>query len=224
MALVAVVRLYDDLILFEETFGRDHDVTATFEDFHYLTDEDGFTRYVFFWWCTGSGFETFDAALQSDPTVVDARSLAEIPGRRLYRVDTTAFPPEQPLVFPVFRQYDITSLEAIRGWDGLTLRARFPSRDALRTFRDVATRIADNVDVEQLYTEQMSETARLTERQREAVTMAYERGYFDTPRRTTLSELADELEVTSQTLSRHVRVGVEKIVADALAAEPADGV
>lgn len=224
MALVAVVRLYDDLILFEETFGQDHDITATFEDFHYLTDEDGFTRYVFFWWCTGSSFEAFEAALEADPTVVDARSLAELPGRRLYRVDTTAFPPDQPLVFPVFREYDITTLEAVRGRDGLTLRARFPSRDALRAFRDAAARIADTIEVEQLYTEQMSETARLTERQREAVTLAYERGYFETPRRATLSDLADELDVTPQTLSRHVRVGVEKIVGDTLRSEPVDEV
>lgn len=224
MALIAVVYLYDDLILFEETFGRDHDITATFEDFHYLTDEQEFTRYVFFWRCTGAAFEAFDAALEADPTVVDARAVAEIPSRRLYRVDTTAFPPEQPLVFPVFREYDITTLEAIRDRSGLTLRARFPSRDALRAFRDAATRIANTVEVDQLYTEQMSTTTRLTERQREAVTMAYERGYFDTPRRTTLSELADELDVTSQTLSRHVRVGVEKIVGDAFRSEPADGV
>lgn len=224
MPLVAVVRLSDDMLLFEETFDRDHDVTATVEDFHYLTDEQGFTRYVFFWWCRGSDFETFEAALAADPTVVDARSVAEVPGRKLYRIDTVALPPEQPLVFPTFREHDITTIETTWSRDGLTLQARFPSRDALRAFREAAAKIADNVVVQQLYTEQGSSLARLTDRQREAVTLAYERGYFDTPRRTTLSDLADELDVTSQTLSRHVRVGIEKIVEEVLQSEPLDRV
>ena len=217
MALIAVVRLHGDLILFEETFSADHDITATFEDFHYLSDSDGYTRYVFYWWCTGSGFETFDAGLESDPTVRSFRLVGNSTGGRFYRIDTCVFPPEQPLVFPLFRKHDITSLESQRDADGLHLRMRCPSREALRRFRERATAIANNVDVARLYTEQQGRLDRLTGKQREAVRLAFERGYFETPSQVSLDELASELGVTSQTMSRHVRVGVEKIVADALA-------
>jgi predicted DNA binding protein len=46
--------------------------------------------------------------------------------------------------------------------------------------------------------------------------MAVERGYFDVPRKTTLEELADELDISRQALSEHVRRGTEKILRRAL--------
>jgi len=220
MALIAVVRLHGDLILFEETFAADHDIAATFEDFHYLSDSDGYTRYVFYWWCPGSEFEGFDDGLESDPTVRSFCLLSDSTGGRFYRIDTCVFPAEQPLVFPLLRKHDITSLEAHRDADGLHLRIRCPSRDALRGFREQATGIADNVDVVRLYTEQQERLDWLTDKQREAVALAFERGYFETPSQVSLDELAAELGVTSQTMSRHVRVGVEKILADALESAP----
>ncbi|WP_229114102.1 helix-turn-helix domain-containing protein [Halapricum desulfuricans] len=218
MSIVGVLRLRENLILFGETFGVDHGVEAKLGDFHYVSDQDGNRRYVFFPWCSGGDFDGFDAALAADETVTDWYVVAEFDERTLYRVQTRWFPPEQPLVFPLFREHDITMLEARRDADGLHLRARFPSRETLREFRRKADAIADRVDVERLYVERSPEDPhrKLTDRQREALELAHDRGYFETPSRTTLEDLSTEFGVAPQTLSRHIRDGVEKLVEDAI--------
>jgi hypothetical protein len=45
----------------------------------------------------------------------------------------------------------------------------------------------------------------LTDRQREALRVAYERGYFDIPRGTSLEAVADELDITPSSLSERLR-------------------
>ena len=59
----------------------------------------------------------------------------------------------------------------------------------------------------------------LTEPQREALALAYERGYFESPRGATLEEVADELGITGQSLGSRIQRGVERLVAEALAAD-----
>lgn len=59
----------------------------------------------------------------------------------------------------------------------------------------------------------------LTGPQREALLLAYEHGYFDTPRRTTLEELAAELDITRQSFAARLRRGHLALVRSTLARE-----
>ncbi len=52
----------------------------------------------------------------------------------------------------------------------------------------------------------------LTETQREALVLAYERGYFDTPREASLEEIARELDITQQSLSSRLRRGHRRLI------------
>lgn len=52
----------------------------------------------------------------------------------------------------------------------------------------------------------------LTERQRECLTVARRRGYFDVPRACTLAALADELGVDESTASETIRCTVGRVV------------
>ncbi|WP_290811876.1 helix-turn-helix domain-containing protein [Halovivax sp.] len=54
--------------------------------------------------------------------------------------------------------------------------------------------------------------SRLTDRQREVVLAAVEEGYYDTPRRCTLTELADELGIAKSTCSETLHRAEETIV------------
>lgn len=217
MTLIASLRLYEDLILFTETFDRVPAAECTFEDYHYIVEENQ-THYVFFWWCSGCDFDDLADALAADYTVRDFRVVMTVDDRRLLRIETVSFPPEQSLVFPLFREYDVTVSDARRNANGLHLQARFPSREALQGFLAAASNIAENVDVTQLYTEEVAGTAEtmLTEKQRAALTLACERGYFETPSQVTLDELAAEVDISSQALSRHIRAAVRKLVEDAV--------
>ncbi|MFW5919876.1 MAG: helix-turn-helix domain-containing protein [Halanaeroarchaeum sp.] len=219
MAIIAELRLHGDVILFGETFERAPNAECTFEGFHYVTGEEDDTHYVFFWWMTGSDDVTFGEALETDPSVKAHRVLTELDDRTLYRIRTRSFQSDRPLVFPEFRKNDISAIESKRDADGLHLKARFPDRNALESFVDAAGDIARRVDTKRLYTDGgtvIDETA-LTTKQREALMLALDRGYFDTPSTATLADLAAERDVTPQTLSDHVRAGVKKLVERAVA-------
>lgn len=56
----------------------------------------------------------------------------------------------------------------------------------------------------------------LTDTQREALVLAFERGYFDTPRKVSLEEVADELDITQQSLSSRLRRGHRRLIAATL--------
>ena len=62
----------------------------------------------------------------------------------------------------------------------------------------------------------------LTEAQREALALAYDRGYFRSPRESTLEEIAGELGITGQSLGSRLRRGINRLVADAVAANGDD--
>lgn len=63
----------------------------------------------------------------------------------------------------------------------------------------------------------------LTERQREVVRAAVDAGYYDTPRETSLTALADDLGVAKSTLSETLHRAEEKIVKEFAADLPATG-
>jgi len=56
----------------------------------------------------------------------------------------------------------------------------------------------------------------LTEPQEEALILAYERGYYQTPREVTLKELSDELGITQQAVASRLRRGIEQILGETL--------
>jgi predicted DNA binding protein len=56
------------------------------------------------------------------------------------------------------------------------------------------------------------EESLLTERQRECLTVAQRRGYFDVPRECTLAELADALDVDKSTASETIRRGTARVL------------
>jgi len=218
MSLVSELSLSAPLVLLEDTFDHEPDASLRLEAIHDLPDDDGHVYYVGFWWTTDGDPSDAEAALDADDTVQSVRRVCDPDGRTLHRIETTSLPPEQPLVFPSLRAHDATPIGATRDADGLHLRARFPDRDALESFIDAAETVARRADVHRLYAEDSGPAAShdLTERQRAALELAYERGYYETPSEVTLESLAEEFEVTPQTLSRHLRVAVEKVVADAV--------
>ena len=56
----------------------------------------------------------------------------------------------------------------------------------------------------------------LTDAQYEALLTATEAGYFSVPRDTKLEEIADELDISQQAASEHIRKGTEKVIRTAL--------
>lgn len=102
-----------------------------------------------------------------------------------------------------------------------TLRLRFPDRESLAAFdrgcrrHDIATRL-DRLHGLQ---EETDDDQLLTQTQREALRIALTLGYFDVPRRTTLAELAAELEISDNAVSQRLRRGVKRLVETTVGAD-----
>ena len=61
-----------------------------------------------------------------------------------------------------------------------------------------------------------SPISRLTEKQQEAISIAFRLGYFDTPRKISADELAAKLGLASSTLAVHLRRAERRLLADLL--------
>ncbi|MFC7156276.1 helix-turn-helix domain-containing protein [Halomarina halobia] len=108
------------------------------------------------------------------------------------------------------------------------LRLVFSSREAFSEAFERCSRYGPSMEIEHVHTladgnENVGDLTRspyriddLTDEQREALRAACERGYFDVPRRISLSELADELDVSHQALSERLRRGHEVLVREVL--------
>lgn len=56
----------------------------------------------------------------------------------------------------------------------------------------------------------------LTDRQYEALTLAISRGYYESPRRVTAEELAEEIDITQSSMSSLLRRGERQLLSSAL--------
>jgi len=61
-----------------------------------------------------------------------------------------------------------------------------------------------------------SPISRLTEKQQEAISLAFRLGYFDTPRKVSADELAQKLGLSSSTLAVHLRRAERRLLAETL--------
>lgn len=104
------------------------------------------------------------------------------------------------------------------GWQAALL---FADERGVESFYDYCSTRGVSVEPVDLVSldEQESPAGRLglSTRQYEALQTVYDRGYFEIPKEVTLTEVAAEMEISEQALSRLVRRGVLEVVERALA-------
>ncbi|MFC6873679.1 helix-turn-helix domain-containing protein [Halobellus marinus] len=97
-----------------------------------------------------------------------------------------------------------------------TFRLRFPDHDNLSTFHSYTVEHDITLHIDRTYplTEANGVAHRfdLSQEQYEALLLAFQDGYFETPSETSLDELADEFAISRQALSNRIRRGNEKIL------------
>ena len=83
----------------------------------------------------------------------------------------------------------------------------------IRTFRE--TYGARVISVEEAETEK-NPLSKLTKRQAEVLLLAYKSGYFDEPRKVTLRELAEMMNLSPSTVKEHLRKGLKAMLGELL--------
>ena len=164
-------------------------------------------------WVDTAHDERFKAGLRADPTVEAFTVLTEESDRTLFQTRLTDAGRKQSFV-PLLGEFGVEFVDGRWTGDVWILRLRFPTDDAFRGFVD-ACRTRDDVSLSlgSVYQQDRydGEEYALTPSQREALSAALERGYFDIPRETTLEDIADQLGVSDQAVSERLRRAQKRV-------------
>lgn len=159
---------------------------------------------------SGAGRSDVEAALAADPTVTTAQRVDTVDGRDVYRIVAATKPRlPSPLADRGVRVLDATS--SAGGW---RLRVSFIDRGGVRAFVRIAREAGFEVTLVRLHplAGGAGQSFGLTPDEYETLVHAYRRGYFESPRALTQSELAAELGISGSVLSRRLRHAFASLV------------
>jgi predicted DNA binding protein len=179
------------------------------------------TELVPYLWVSGDDETLAEAAdrLAAADVVRDSILMSEHAGRRLYRVEWTA---DIDGLFDCVPAHDVAVYRAVGTDDRWGFTVFSSSAESLQAFHGALA--AHGVPITVQRTHNPVDVApdplvELTQKQREALRVAFERGYFEVPQRTTLGEIADGIGVSRQAVSNRLTRAfatlVETVVVDA---------
>jgi predicted DNA binding protein len=175
-----------------------------------------------FVWAIGGDHDTFEEAVRSHPAIKSLTALDRFGDKGLYQLEWQGSPTD---LVAAFERSDAIILEA-RGSDTWEFRLRFTDNENLSTFYSIVRNLALPIQIDRVYS--LSEPFGrgqqfdLSAQQREALSLAHQRGYFASPSEVHLDELAGELGITRQALSKRIRRGNEKILQRIFASSETD--
>ncbi|MDG5776231.1 helix-turn-helix domain-containing protein [Haloarculaceae archaeon H-GB1-1] len=164
-------------------------------------------------------FDAFEETLSNDRTVGDWHCQARFGRTRIYQI---TYAQDIKLVSPKATEVGGLTLEANSAAGGWDVQLQLPDRQALADLYDYCEREGIDLDVKQVFSEEeftVDGPVGVTEPQREALVTAFEMGYFKQPRNASLSDLADELGISSTAAGGRLRRGMENLVQTTLVDE-----
>lgn len=166
-------------------------------------------------WARGADPEAVDEALSADASVKSFDRLATFDEEILYRMQWID---RVELVVQIITGSAATVMDAFGDGRTWALRVLFPDRDSLSATVEFCEQRELTLDVMSVREMDGEPSGRygLTEEQHVALTTACKRGYFEVPRRVDLDELAEELDISHQSLSERLRRGHQALIEDTL--------
>lgn len=176
-----------------------------------------------YFWAFGNDFRTFEDALRADDTVQEVLILEEQKagsgeeGERFYRV---TWEMAVPNLISAVSDAKATVLDAVSTDDDRwEVKILFPNDEALSKFRDYCLEHDFGFEPTRVYRpENPKERGEygVTNEQQEALEAAYHQGYFGVPRDHTLTELAEDLDISRNALSARLRRGQRNLLSNTL--------
>lgn len=157
---------------------------------------------------------SLEASLRARDGIARVTCVAESADRLLFEVEWAG---DTGVVLRALERCQAAILEATGNGQVWDLRLWFNSHEDLATFNGLVT--ADGVPVTLRRLSSPANPNRngvVSDRQAKALTLALERGYFEVPRRVTIGDLADDLNVSDSAVSQRLRRGLSLLVRDAL--------
>ena len=168
-----------------------------------------------YFWVRGAAAEDIEAAFEAHAGLATIELIDSVDEEYLMRAE---WQPEYFGILSALAETNVSVLSGVGTKDGWDFEVRGESREAISDFRtecqtyDIPIEITA---VHQLLPIQ-GDDYELTDTQREALILAYERGYFDSPREASLEDVAAELGITQQSLSSRLRRGHRRLIGGTL--------
>ncbi|WP_254279712.1 helix-turn-helix domain-containing protein [Haloarcula marina] len=168
---------------------------------------------ILFWVSQGTT-ECIVDALEASPHVEEAQCLTSDGDHRLFEArwngDADGF--LRTMVESNARLLDGESIDG--GWE---FRLQFRNQDAVDGFRTLCDETGIDVVVRRIYRPSYPEANEsMSTEQREAIVTAFEHGYFDIPRQTSLAVLADSFDISDSAYSQRLRRGLAALIEETI--------
>lgn len=168
-----------------------------------------------YFWVRGVEAEDVAAAFEAPTGVSDVRLVDGVEDEYLMRAEWER---EYVGVLSALAEAEIVVLSGVGSKEGWRFEVRSESREDVGEFRTFCQDHDIPIEITSVHAllPVQGDGYELTETQREALVVAYEHGYFDSPRAASLQGVAAELGITQQSLSSRLRRGHRRLIAGTL--------
>lgn len=212
MATIAEIHLPADEFALSYTLDTIEDVNVEIERIA-AHDPASVMPYL---WTTSAEPTELERVLAEDATVDAVEKVAQpADDEALYQMEWID---SVEVLVHILIEQEGTILTAEGGQDGWSMRILFPDREALSRTYEFCEENDLRFDLRRICNVDEGKEGRfgLTDGQEDTITTAYDHGYYDVPRSTTLGELAEEVGISHQALSERLRRGHKTLVENSL--------
>lgn len=173
------------------------------------------TLIIPYFWVRGAEAEDIEAAFEAHAGVVSIELIDSVESEYLMRAEWER---EYYGILSALAEANVAVLSGIGTKDGWDFEVRGESRETIGEFRTLCQDHDIPIEITAVHAllPVQGDGYELTDAQREALVLAYERGYFNSPRETSLEDIAEELGITQQSLSSRLRRGHRRLIAGTL--------
>ena len=171
-----------------------------------------------YFWVRGGHVEDIEAAFSSHPGVIEINLVDSVKDEYLLRVEWDS---TYEGIHSTLGETEVPLTSAVGTNEKWTFEIRGDDRSDIAAFQQLCRDRDIPITLTALHALTPVETATesaLTAAQQEVLILAYERGYFNSPRDVTMEELGDELGITQQAVASRLRRGIRRILGRTLSA------
>lgn len=169
-----------------------------------------------YFWVRGTVVDDIENSFSGHPGVADIRLVDSVADEYLLRVEWAL---EYSSVLSALVETEIPLIKAIGTNQQWTFKVRGDHRSDLAAFQQCCREQEIPISLTEIHALTPVETATeeaLTETQQEALVLAYQRGYFESPREVTMEEIGNELGISQQAVASRLRRGIKHILGSTL--------
>lgn len=171
-----------------------------------------------YFWVRGTEVDNIESAFTGHPGVEEIRLVDSIEDEYLLRVEWAL---DYDDVLTTLTETEVPLIEASGTNQQWTFGIRGDDRSDIAEFQQRCRELDIPITLSELHALTPVETgteAALTDTQQEALVLAYERGYFESPREVTLEEIGEELDISQQAVGSRLWGGIRHILGSTLSA------